>query len=267
MGADPRLAADLTQALRKRAAQLGYTPLPPERLHAAPPAAQGPQGITPQVAAQLVRGVGAERGVFASVSVEPGKYRLRIFVTTHDGDSEELSASATSTEIFGAADKLLAELLPEVEPPEPIDPDQPAFTSPTLRLAAGTEGAIGLSGAGFYNHLVHARLDAVFATTTSVGFELAYTNLKGRDGRAHNVLPSIVLEHAVDLGSGWSLPFSFSPGYLPKNGPVLQAAAGVAYAFDDSTELALTPIAPTAWITKDEAVYSLNLSAELRFGI
>ncbi len=214
-----------------------------------------------------MRSVGAERGVFASVSVEPGKYRLRIFVTTPDGDSDELSASESPSQLFAATDKLLAELLPEVEPPEPIDPNQPAFTSPSLRLAAGTEGAIGLSGAGFYNHLVHARLDTVFASSTSVGFELAYANLKGRDGRAHNVLPSVVLEHAVELGSGWSLPFSFSPGYLPNNGPVLQVAAGFAYAFDDTTELSLSPLAPAAWITKDEAVYSLNVSAELRFGI
>ena len=267
MGADPRLAADLTQALRRRAAQLGYAPLPPERLHTPPATSHGAQGITPQVAAQLVRSVGAERGVFASVGVEPGKYRLRIFVTTPDGDSDELSASETPSQLFAAADKLLAELLPEVEPPEPIDPNQPAFTSPTLRVGAGSEGAFGLSGAGFYNHLVHARLDAVFGSSTFVGFELAYANLKGRDGRAHNVLPSVVLEHAIDLGGGWSLPFSFSPGYLPKNGPVLQASAGFAYAFDDTTELALIPVSPTAWITKDEAVYSLNLAAELRFGI
>jgi hypothetical protein len=264
LGADPRLAADLTRALRARATRLGYAPVDEATLRAHPAAAAG-QGISPAVAARMVRDFGADRGVFASVGVSPGKYTLRLFATTADGDSEERSEAVLPADVFRAAERLLGELIPEADPPEVVDPSVPPYSGPSLRLAVGTEGAIGLSGAGFYNQLVHGRVDLAFTASTAAGLELAYANLKGRDGRAHNVLPSVVLEHALELGSGWSIPLSFAPGYLPKNGPVLQATAGVAYAFDDTTELALTLLAPTAWVTKDESVYSLNLGAELRF--
>ncbi len=266
LGADPRLAADLTRALRAAATRLGYAPVDEATLRVHPAVAAG-QGITPALAARIVRDFRADRGVFASVGVEPGRYKLRLFATTAEGDSEDRSEAALPADVFRVAERLLGELIPEAEPPEILDPTQPPYSGPSLRLAAGTEGAIGLSGAGFYNHMLHARFDLAFSSTTAAGFELAYTNLKGRDGRAHNVLPSVVLEHAIELGSGWSIPVSFAPGYLPKNGPVLQATGGVAYAFDDTTELALTLLAPTAWITKDETVYSLNLGAELRFGM
>ncbi|MEZ4220439.1 MAG: hypothetical protein R3B13_05865 [Polyangiaceae bacterium] len=268
-GADPRLARDLTLALRGAAERRGYAPIPEVEVRNNPALTTQSGDLSPPAARRLVRALNCQRGVFASVGVAPGKYTLRLVVVDAEGELDEAKDAATPEAVFATATKLFDDLVPVPPRPEPRTPSQstPQETRfPDLWLAFGTEGALGLSGAGFYNHLVHGRASLRHGHT-SLGVELAYANLKGREGRAHNVLPSVVLEHALDLGAGWALPLSASPGYLPNNGPVFQAGAGVSYAFDPSTELSLLALAPTAWITKDQVVYSLDVGAELRFGL
>jgi hypothetical protein len=134
-----------------------------------------------------------------------------------------------------------------------------------LRVAVRGEPAFGVSGGQFFNQLVGARLDYRFTEQLALGGYLGYANLKGQEGRAHNVLPSLELEYRAKLGSASSfgLPLRFATGYLPNNGPVLRLSAGVSYAVSPSFELTLDAFTPTFWVIRDRTVVSLGGALEL----
>jgi hypothetical protein len=111
--------------------------------------------------------------------------------------------------------------------------------------------------------LVGARADRRFTPDVALGLGIAYANLKGKDGRAHNVLPWAMFEYRIDLGSGWAIPIRYATGYLPKNGPVVRGSAGAAVALSDSVDLSADLLAPTVWIVNERAVVSLDFAAEL----
>jgi hypothetical protein len=123
--------------------------------------------------------------------------------------------------------------------------------------------ALGVSPGPFRNVLVGARIDRRFSEQASLGLGLYYANLKGKDGRAHNVLPLALFEYRVDVGAGWGLPLRFGSGYLVKNGPVVKTAAGVSAPLGDELELSAELLAPTVWITHERAVLSLDLGLEI----
>ena len=107
------------------------------------------------------------------------------------------------------------------------------------------------------------RADRRFSDEAAFGLGVYYANLKGKDGRAHNVLPWALFEYRVDLGASWALPLRFASGYLPKNGPVVKLAAGVSLPLGENLELSTELFAPTIWITNERAVLSLDVSAEI----
>lgn len=146
-------------------------------------------------------------------------------------------------------------------------PPAPAYPPPhpEWRLAVGTEAAFGISPGSFYNHLAGGRIDRRFAEETALGLYLGYVNLKGPEGRVHNALIWVQLDHRVEIGGGLQLPLRFAPGYLPNNGPVLRAATGLAWDVAEDVEIVLDLLAPMVWTTHDQPVLSLNLAAELGF--
>lgn len=137
------------------------------------------------------------------------------------------------------------------------------------RLALQTEGAIGLTKPSFYNHLLGVRLDYVFPEDLTLGGYLGYANLKGKDGRASNVLPYLMLEYRLHTSSSSRLriPLRFESGYLPKNGPFLRLSAGVAVPIGETTRLGFDLLAPTFWIVQNRTVVSLDLAAEVSFAL
>jgi hypothetical protein len=139
-----------------------------------------------------------------------------------------------------------------------------------LHLVLQTESAIGISPGPFYNHLLGGRLDYAFTPSFSLGPSLAYANLKGPDGgRAHNALASLTLTYraAPKRGSAIGIPLRFGSGYLPKNGPVLRASAGLSYTASDRFEFALDLLAPTLWIVRGQAALSLDLALEVNYAL
>jgi hypothetical protein len=140
---------------------------------------------------------------------------------------------------------------------------------PPLRLSLQTEGAAGVATGGFYNHLAGARLDLRFSPTVALGASLAYVNLKGPDGRAHGVLPAAQIEWRPPLPAHprLSLPLRFATGYLPRNGPVARASAGLAFALADQVELGVDLLAPMAWVSHDELLLSMNVALELAIAL
>ncbi len=144
----------------------------------------------------------------------------------------------------------------------------PAYR-PGFRLALQTEGAFGLTRPSFYNHLLGGRLDYVFTQDVSLGGYLAYANLKGKDGRASNVLPYAMLEYRVrgSRSSRLRIPFRFATGYLPRNGPFLRLSGGLSFPVGKTTILGLDLLAPTWWIAQNRTVVSLDLGVELSFAL
>jgi hypothetical protein len=114
---------------------------------------------------------------------------------------------------------------------------------------------------------VGARADARFTDRLALGAYLGYANLKGQNGRVHNVLPALELEYRPSLGeaSAFGLPLRFTTGYLPQNGPMLRLSAGLSYAVSPGVELVLDAFAPTFWIIRDRTVVSLGAGLEVSY--
>jgi hypothetical protein len=135
-----------------------------------------------------------------------------------------------------------------------------------LRLTVGTEGAAGVGTGSFYNQLVGARLDAQFTPRISFGGYVGYANLKGKDGRATDVLTYAQLEYRLGHPNDVvQIPVRFASGYLPRNGPVARVAAGLAFTLTPRVELVTELLAPMVWVTNDQLLVSMNFSLELSF--
>ncbi len=138
--------------------------------------------------------------------------------------------------------------------------------SPPLRLAVQTEAATGVVTGRFYNQLVGARVDLQFSSRVSLGGYLGYVNLKGKDGRASDLLPYAQLEYRTGApGDSVRIPFRFASGYLPRNGPVVRLATGLAFALTPRVDLVTELLAPMFWVTNNQTLLSMNLSLELSF--
>jgi hypothetical protein len=134
-----------------------------------------------------------------------------------------------------------------------------------LRLGFTSTSAFGATHAKFFNQLIGARLDYRFTSRFAFGGAVAYANLKGKDGRVHNVLPEATFEYRVPLNhESFGLPLRFALGFLPKNGPTLRAGAGLDFALSDTVSLDLIPFEPMLWINRERPEVSFNGSAALR---
>lgn len=131
-----------------------------------------------------------------------------------------------------------------------------------VALAGFAEGAFGYADDGFYNQLAGLRLDYRAAERLSVGFALSYANLKGKNGRAHNVLPAAMLEWSVPLSPRVGLPLRFFSGYLPKNGPWIKAALGLSHRVGQRSRITFEALAPALWIVHDSTVGSFDVALE-----
>jgi len=143
----------------------------------------------------------------------------------------------------------------------------PAPAAPQIWLAAFAEGAFGLEGAGFYNQLLGGRFDYRPEPRIALGIGVSYVNLKGPDGRVSNALPFSAFEWRAPLGRQTTLPVRFASGYLPKNGPWLKAAVGLGQPIGELGVMTVELLAPTLWVVGDQAVWSLDASVELAFGL
>jgi hypothetical protein len=133
-------------------------------------------------------------------------------------------------------------------------------------LAVQTAGAAGVATGSFYNQLVGARLDLPFSPHVSGGVYLGYVNLKGKDGRTSNVLGYAEVEYRTGApGDKIRVPVRFASGYLPRNGPILRLATGLAFALGPRTEIVTEFLAPMLWVTNNQTLLSMNLSLELAF--
>lgn len=140
----------------------------------------------------------------------------------------------------------------------PSEPDIRRFS-----LTVQTEASIGTSSGSFYNHYIGLRLDVRITREIIVGLYVAYVNLEAREGRANNIFVMLQGEDRIRLSPTLDLtiPLRVGIGYLPFNGPVFRASAGLNYAFSPNFELGLDVIAPTFY------VLPVGLSVAFDFGL
>ena len=140
---------------------------------------------------------------------------------------------------------------------QPLPPPLP------LRMAIQAEGAKGVATGPFYNQLLGARLDVLFSPHVGFGGYLGYVNLKGKDGRAGNLLPYASVEYlAGNPIASTRLLVRFASGYLPHNGPIARMAGGVAFKVGARTDL-VAELAPMFWTTNNQMLLSMNFAIEL----
>jgi len=229
----------------------------------------------------------AERGVFAQVWAERGRYVVRLYVASHDGRGPYFAHGEAAHD---GVEALVARLVKDSLPPpgEGLDDvDQAAAVARDaregmeffdtglrprrrirfrpMRIAFNLEPAFGVADDGFFNQLVGVRFDYRFSRDTSLGISNAYANLRGRDGRASSILTLLQIDNRVTVarGSRVQIPLRGALGYLWRNGAVLRLATGVAIPLGRRTELVFDVIAPTFWLTPEQTLFSLNVAAEL----
>jgi hypothetical protein len=130
-----------------------------------------------------------------------------------------------------------------------------------------TDFAFGASRDFFFNALVGARIDYRITPDIRVGAYLGYANLRGKDGRASNLLMLAQIEDRVRISASTDLrvPLRLGIGYLPQNGPVVRLAAGLGFPLGSRWEMTFDLLAPTFWVLPDRTVVSLDLAAELGY--
>lgn len=147
------------------------------------------------------------------------------------------------------------------------DSPKPAANEPAhpVRSALSSTSAFGVTGAGFFNQLLGARVDYRFTQRFAFGGVLSYVNLEGKDRRVHNVLPEAMLEYRLPYdGERFGVPLRFGVGYLAKNGPTLRIGAGIDFAFSERMSLEVVPLEPMVWVNRERPEVSMNTSLALR---
>jgi hypothetical protein len=237
----------------------------------------------------------AHRGAFARIWAAGGQYVIEMSVASLDGTGPFFGRdTAGADDLREAVDRLLQQTLPSpatwqevptrlgatptriVRRPRPRDElAHPGgigvrLPEPPLRrwkVTLQTEAVIGTTQGGFYNHLIGARLDFRVTRDLMFGAYFGYTNLQGRNDRAHNLLVMLQGEQRVRLSPTLDLtiPLRVAVGYLPFNGPVIRLAAGVNYAISEDFEIGLDLIAPTFWVLADDFAVSLDIALEASY--
>ena len=104
----------------------------------------------------------------------------------------------------------------------------------------------------------------MFSPHVSFGGYLGYANLKGKDGRAHNVLPYVAGRVHDRARSAASASRSASPPATCRaTARSCASPTGFAFALTPALDLVTELLAPMLWVTSDQMVLSMNLAAEL----
>jgi hypothetical protein len=297
-GIDPVVGRYVSQTMRSTAAQLRYDVLTPAQ---SVEAAQRVRMTYPPAPADLWRATwaaGAARGAFARVWAYRGEYVVEVTVASADGGGPFFArGSSPAAGLVAMVDRLTREALPppgvstapgalpapgprapsdaSATAPAEADDDEPTETPRRRRrgrarrwvFSGRTDFAFGASRDFFFNALVGARIDYRITPDIRVGAYLGYANLRGKDGRASNLLMLAQIEDRVRISASTDLrvPLRLGIGYLPQNGPVVRLAAGLGFPLGSRWEMTFDLLAPTFWVLPDRTVVSLDLAAELGY--
>ncbi len=300
-GIDPVVAPHVTARLREVALALGYESVDEAETNGLVARYRLRDVTSPADLWRVTFLAHARRGVVAHVWAERGRYVFEIVVASLDGTGPfRARGDASATELLDRVEAELrrvlapatewnqaeAERLAQNTAPAHPAANAGAFPPPVQRLSRRergptrtdrpfgitlqTEGAVGTSASGFYNHMVGLRLNYYFSRNFALGVYLGYVNLRGNDGRVSNLLPYVQLEHRIHiLGvDGLSVPVRGAAGFLPYNGFFVRVSGGLNLPIGDHFELGADLLTPTIWFTPEGREVSFDVALEViyRFG-
>lgn len=295
-GVDPSVGKFVSDRLQQAAEQLGYSRLAGESATRAMQSVNMPYPPAPADLWRAVYAAQANAGITARVWAEGGRYVVELTVALVDGRGPFFAkGTAGADDLLQVVDGLVAKALPPpgqghaATPPPAIAqappvggedalfeptgdehlnvPNEPKEPVDRWGVAVSSDSALGVgAGSGFYNHLIGGRIDLRITREIVIGAYAGYTNLRGRQGRVHNLLMYLQVEDRVRVSRRTKLriPLRLAFGYLPFNGPVVRLAAGLAYPLSKRVELGADLLAPTLWVLPDKDVaVSMNLGLDL----
>ncbi len=300
-GIDAVVGQYVDRTIREVATEMGYEVVPRAATVAAAQRLRMPYPPAPADLWRATYVARAHRGIFAKVWAHEGRYVTEVTVASVDGGGPFFARGTSGNEDLGeVVTRLVRETLPlatqwdaaaaeqhargQAQPQQPVTPAQtftprprlrrlPAIrrrsTRPTRRfdIALQTEAAFGVGSDFFYNHLFGARLGFRITTNSMLGLYFGYANLRGRDGRAGNMLMYLQYEHRLrpSMRSDFSIPIRAAIGYVPFNGPYFRLAAGVNIPLSSRVEIAFDILNPTFWLLPNSTAVSFDVAAEMIF--
>jgi hypothetical protein len=285
VGVAPESAAAVTRQLYATVARLGYQVVPEAAARAASSAPHG-GGKTPSELLAAALTTHADHCISATLGALGERYVVAVTVANADRTGPVSKSAVTdSASLEAEVDFIARSLLPPATVPaaetqsSPVEKEPEPHPAAVHRLSLNTEGAFGLtSGVNenmgtslptFYNHLVGPRFDYGFPNDFALGLFVGYANLKGKEGRANNVLPYVQLEYRtrVSKNSEFRIPLRLAGGYLPRNGPFFRLAAGIEIPLGGGVHLGLDLLAPALWMVRNRTLLSLDAGAEVGFDL
>jgi hypothetical protein len=280
IGVAPESAAAVTRQLYATIARLGYLAVPEAAARAAS-ASPHAGGKSPAELRAAAFATHADHCISATLGTLGERYAVSVTLAHADSTAPASKTAVTDAASLEAeVDAIARSLLPPAPtaaPPTVASTEKQPERHPTAvrRLSLNTEGAIGLtSGVNestrssvptFYNQFVGPRFDYGFPNDFAIGAFIGYANLKGKEGRASNVLPYLQLEYRtrVSKTSDFRIPLRLATGYLPKNGPFFRLAAGLEFPLGGGVHLGLDIVAPALWVVRNRTLLSLDAAVEV----
>ena len=296
IGVDPAAGTFVNAVLREQFARLNFTLVAQEQLYEAARRFGLPFPVPEQGLAQLAAELGAQMVFACDLRARSGYYFATVRVRRIDEPQERslavvatqwtlgdrvreavslLLRGANQTSVTNASPDMAAAMsavsnTPIITPSYygniPVPARPPVLVHPRpFELGILGFGAFNPGRDPYTNALFGARFAWFPIDRLGVSAALQYTNLRGRSGRVHNVLPMIGVESAVDLVPSIALivPIRAEVGYLPFNGPVIRFSAGLSFRLYQQLRLELDVVQPTIWWVNENASVSLDAGAYL----
>ncbi len=292
IGVDAAAGTFVNTVLREQFQRLGFTLVPTEELYASARRLALGFPVPEQGLATLVGDLRAEMAFACDLRARSGYYFATVRVRRADEQSERslavvatqwtlgdrvreavvlLLRGANQTSVTNASPSLSNYNGPVVTPSfynnnVSIPPRRPVLVHPRpFELGLLAHGAFNPGRDPYTNALFGLRFAYFPLDRLGVSASLSYTNLRGRVGRVHNVLPTVGVESAVDLvpSVGLFVPVRAELGYLPFNGPVVRFTAGLAFTLYRQLRLELDIVQPTIWWVNENVSVSLDVGAYL----
>jgi hypothetical protein len=292
IGVDAAAGTFVNTVLREQFQRLGFTLVPTEELYASARRLALGFPVPEQGLATLVGDLRAEMAFACDLRARSGYYFATVRVRRADEQAERslavvatqwtlgdrvreavvlLLRGANQTSVTNASPSLSNYNGPVVTPTffnnnVSIPPRRPVLVHPRpFELGLLGHGAFNPGRDPYTNALFGLRFAYFPLDRLGVSASLSYTNLRGRVGRVHNVLPTVGVESAVDLVPtvGLFVPVRAELGYLPFNGPVVRFTAGLAFTLYRQLRLELDIVQPTIWWVNENVSVSLDVGAYL----
>lgn len=244
-GIDPIVGRVATDVMRRTAASMGYGVVDGAATVSIAQRARMPYPPTPADLWRTTYAAQVQRGVFARIWAEGGRYVIEMVVASIDGAGPFFGRDTAGAEdLREVVARLTQSVLPETTEWNPEGVPAPTGTPSAVAPAVGpqasaphrartelaqpegrdgrrwrrpepeirrfsvtlqTESSIGTTQGSFYNHFAGARIDIRLVRDFMIGAYFAYVNLEGRAQRENNFYFQIGAEYRIRPSAGLDL--------------------------------------------------------------